>query len=148
AGYSTIKPGEIENALPAEKRSLRKNLLAELEAARTEAADLESAPQVYAANPETPAPTFVLVRGDVESPSERAFPCGLSSVRSLPADLKLGADSPDADRRMKLADWITDPRNPLTARVMVNRIWHYHFGTGIVNTPNDFGFNGDKPSHP
>jgi hypothetical protein len=49
---------------------------------------------------------------------------------------------------LRLAEWIVDPKNPLTARVFVNRIWHYHFGQGIVKTPNDFGFNGDRPSHP
>ena len=47
-----------------------------------------------------------------------------------------------------LAEWITDPANPLTARVMVNRIWLYHFGRGIVATPNDFGRMGTRPSHP
>jgi hypothetical protein len=47
-----------------------------------------------------------------------------------------------------MAQWITEPAHPLPARVMVNRIWHYHFGRGIVGTVNDFGFNGDEPSHP
>ena len=47
-----------------------------------------------------------------------------------------------------LARWIADPANPLPARVMVNRVWHYHFGRGIVATPSDFGFNGAPPSHP
>src|SRR5262249_34345989 len=51
-------------------------------------------------------------------------------------------------RRKKLAEWITAPNNPLFARVIVNRVWHYHFGTGIVETPNDFGFNGGRPSPP
>jgi len=50
--------------------------------------------------------------------------------------------------RAELAKWVTDPDNPLTARVMVNRIWHYHFGRGIVATPNDFGRMGTRPSHP
>jgi hypothetical protein len=56
--------------------------------------------------------------------------------------------SPDADRRRALAAWIADPANPLPDRVMVNRVWHYHFGAGLVRTPSDFGFNGDRPSHP
>src|SRR6185436_10365112 len=58
----------------------------------------------------------------------------------LPAD----RDNP----RTSLAKWIVDPQNPLTARVMVNRIWQYHFGRGIVATPNDFGRMGARPTHP
>jgi hypothetical protein len=50
--------------------------------------------------------------------------------------------------RAALAQWVTDPANPLTVRVMVNRIWHYHFGRGIVATPNDFGRMGERPTHP
>ena len=48
----------------------------------------------------------------------------------------------------KLADWIANQRNPLTARVMVNRLWHHHFGKGLVETPSDFGNGGSKPTHP
>ncbi len=57
-------------------------------------------------------------------------------------------DLPEARRRLVLAQWIADQANPLPARVMVNRVWHYHFGRGIVATPSDFGFNGAVPSHP
>src|SRR3984957_4124240 len=56
--------------------------------------------------------------------------------------------APEAARGPPLAGFIADPANPLPARVMVNRVWHYHFGRGIVATPSDFGFNGDRPSHP
>ncbi|MCA9064799.1 MAG: DUF1553 domain-containing protein, partial [Planctomycetaceae bacterium] len=66
----------------------------------------------------------------------------------LSADLSLSTHSTDAERRRQLAMWLTAPQNPLTARVLVNRIWHYHFGRGIVDTPSDFGFSGGRPSHP
>ena len=49
--------------------------------------------------------------------------------------------------RLELAQWLSDPRNPMTARVMVNRVWHYHFGRGIVGTPSDFGAMGERPSN-
>jgi len=55
---------------------------------------------------------------------------------------------PEGQRRLMLAEWITHPDNPLTRRVLVNRLWHHHFGQGIVTTPSDFGLGGDKPSHP
>src|SRR5262249_29179381 len=58
------------------------------------------------------------------------------------------ARTPEQKRRLALADWLTDEQNPLADRVIVNRIWHYHFGQGLVRTPSDFGFNGDRPSHP
>jgi hypothetical protein len=66
----------------------------------------------------------------------------------LNPDFGLAADAPEAQRRLKFAEWVADPRNPLPARVMANRVWHYHFGQGLVTTPNDFGVNGARPSHP
>jgi hypothetical protein len=102
----------------------------------------------YAACPKEPPPTFVLARGDVEKRGERVSAGGLSAVRSPSPDFGLAVDAPESTRRRRLAGWIADPANPLMARVMVNRVWHYHFGTGLVSTPNDFGRNGDRPSHP
>ena len=69
-------------------------------------------------------------------------------MAEVEADFGLANNAPDADRRRKLAEWVTNQKNPLFTRVMVNRVWHYHFGTGIVDTPNDLGFNGGRPSHP
>jgi hypothetical protein len=60
----------------------------------------------------------------------------------------LSADTAEAERRRRFADWIASPENPLTARTIVNRVWHYHFGRGLVATPNDLGKMGERPTHP
>ena len=96
-------------------------------------------------------PTFhVLIRGNSRDPGEVVSPRGLRalSTAGLSGDFGLNSDAPEAERRVALTKWITDPRNPLTPRVMVNRLWHYHFGQGIVDSPSDFGFSGGRPSHP
>ncbi len=99
---------------------------------------------VFAAVSNDPEPMHLLNRGDPEQPKgevDPATPAFLESV-SLPRS----AD--DLERRKTLANWIADPKNPLTARVIVNRIWQWHFGMGLVETANDFGRAGTKPSHP
>ena len=99
--------------------------------------------RVFAGRFGPPEETYLLNRGDPEQPTDRVTPHVLTSLskRDLPVE------SSDIDRRSALAGWITSPGNPLTARVMVNRVWQYHFGTGLVETPSDFGLNGAKPSH-
>ena len=72
--------------------------------------------------------------------------CAADSCRCS-ADKKL-PESAKGSGRLQLADWLTQSDNPLTARVMANRIWHYHFGRGIVPTPSDFGVRGTAPTHP
>jgi hypothetical protein len=90
----------------------------------------------------------VLVRGNPQQLGQVVAAGGVPTLRGVDADFGLPPDAPEAERRAKLADWITDPANPLFARVMVNRIWHYHFGLGLVDTPSDFGFSGSRPTHP
>jgi len=104
--------------------------------------------KVYAMVPGQPATTHVLLRGSVDARGEAVAPGGIASVRSGTDDFALPGEAAEGERRLALARWITDPRNPLTARVVVNRLWHYHFGVGLVDTPNDLGFNGGRPSHP
>src|SRR5262249_2472236 len=72
----------------------------------------------------------------------------IKSLGGLSPEFELDADAGEGERRRRLAKWITDVHNPLTPRVIANRIWHYHFGTGLVDTPNDFGFNGGRPPPP
>lgn len=87
----------------------------------------------------------VLKRGDWDRKGEQVGPRGLTVL--VPE--MLAEDKPDVGQpRTRLAQWLTDPSHPLTARVIVNRIWLHHFGQGIVKTPNDFGVNGGRPSHP
>ncbi|HSG73245.1 MAG TPA: DUF1553 domain-containing protein, partial [Planctomycetaceae bacterium] len=104
--------------------------------------------RVYAVVPKPPEPTHLLLRGNPSSPAEEVVPRGIASLADLSPDFGLASDSADPERRKQLADWITSPDNPLFARVIVNRMWHYHFGIGLVDSPNDFGFNGGRPTHP
>jgi hypothetical protein len=92
--------------------------------------------------------TRILNRGHALQPREAVSPGAVAAVTGPDADFGLHENSPDAERRKKLAEWITHPNNPLFPRVIVNRLWHHHFGTGLVATPNDLGFNGGQPSHP
>jgi hypothetical protein len=109
---------------------------------------LISGVRTYAVAPSAPEATFVLARGNPGQKQEEVGPGAFRAVSGMSADLGVPADSSDAVRRRRIAEWITDIHNPLTPRVIVNRLWHYHFGAGIVDTPNDFGFNGGRPSHP
>jgi len=90
----------------------------------------------------------VLSRGDVRRPGPEAVPGAISGIPNLPARFTLPADAPEGARRAALARWITDAKHPLTWRSIVNRVWHYHFGRGLVDTPNDFGRMGGLPTHP
>ncbi|MBW3541145.1 MAG: DUF1553 domain-containing protein [Planctomycetes bacterium] len=101
--------------------------------------------------PKQPPVFHVLERGDPQQPQEQVAPAGLKALEvaaGLGWDFGLKPDAPGAERRLALARWLTDRRNPLTPRVMVNRLWHYHFGQGLVDTPSDFGFSGGRPTHP
>ena len=94
------------------------------------------------------AKTFVLVGGDVQAPSEEVAPGALEAVGRY-SDLPPPRMSASSEgRRSALAKWIANPRNPLTARVMVNRIWQHHFGRGLAANPNNLGKMGKKPTHP
>ena len=96
--------------------------------------------------------THVLIRGDFRQPSDAVEPGFPSAITGNAEPAVIESDRyrqfPTRGRRITLGHWIANPDNPLTARVMVNRIWQYHFGRGIVGTPNDFGRNGERPTHP
>lgn len=92
-----------------------------------------------------PGITKVLFRGSPENPRDEVVPAG---IEILDGNLGLDSSSPESLRRQKFAEWLIDPNHPLTSRVMMNRVWHHLFGTGIVATGGDFGLAGSPPSHP
>lgn len=147
AARLTARQAEIEKALDeltpedAERAATLSQEKKENEAKNREA---NRASQVFAGKFRAPDEIHLLNRGDPEQPLERVEPAMPGALGGFALPL----ETPGQQRRLALADWLADPENPLTARVMVNRIWQGHFGTGLVPTPSDFGNNGVPPSHP
>ncbi len=98
--------------------------------------------------PIKPKIVHVLRRGNIDSPGEVAVPGSLVTVPGMQGRFRLSDPNDEPARRAALADWLAAPQNPLTWRSIVNRVWAYHFGVGICDTPNDFGRMGGVPSHP
>ena len=148
AGYVPEK--QLVEWLADDKRKQRTQLKLQIAAASKARDEInaKASRKIYTLTPGGGVKTNVLLRGDPENPGETVSPGAVASVAGINSDFGLAPDAPESDRRRKLAAWITDRNNPLFARVVVNRVWHYHFGTGLVDTPNDFGFNGGRPSHP
>ncbi len=95
-----------------------------------------------------PPPTHILIRGNPQAEGDEVQP-GFPSVLSWPdPEIVVPTHAQSSGRRRALAEWIASPENPLTARVMVNRIWQGHFGRGLVRSANNFGLQGDRPTHP
>ncbi|MDA1049483.1 MAG: DUF1553 domain-containing protein [Planctomycetota bacterium] len=142
-----IPESEIVASLSSEQQLERSQLQFEREQLQSQQARYNES-TVYAVEPRAPETSHLLLRGNPAQLGEVVAAGGVASLVGVDADFALSADAPDADRRKKLAAWITDRNNPLFARVFVNRLWHYHFGVGLVDTPNDLGFNGGRPTHP
>lgn len=107
---------------------------------------LPATTKVYSVVSEAPPVVNLLHRGDPEQPRDAVVPGGLECLTGLSGALQ--TEGNEGTRRRALAEWIVHPDQPLTRRVLVNRLWHYHFGVGIVDTPSDFGFGGGRPTHP
>ena len=129
------------------------------EQASAELAALPPPAMVYAAAPNfkadgshrptpTPREVRVLKRGDIRRPGVVAEAAAPALLPKLPGVFDLPKGHTEGARRAALARWLTDANNPLTWRVMANRVWQWHFGVGLVGTPNDFGKMGTKPTHP
>jgi hypothetical protein len=128
---------------PAEKQEFQR-LQGDRQALVAQIAAAVAGQSAFAGKFRLPDTIHVLNRGDPEQPLAEVAPAA-PKILSGP---RLPATAGESDRRRALADWIASPLNPLTARVMVNRVWQGHFGCGLVETPSDFGRGGAKPSHP
>ena len=143
-----------------ERRTLREQLDKDLKAAQQQLATLPQGRMVLAAATDfepsggfqptkgKPRDVQVLHRGNVLQPRGAAKPGVLPILKDVPVELSLPAEHREGDRRAALAKWITRPDHPTTWRSIANRIWQFHFGQAIVESPNDFGRMGRLPSHP
>ena len=128
---------------PADADAARK-VQAELAAVQKRIAKLSGSQTGWLGTFSQPGKTNRLYRGEPMQKREVVAPDALTVLGTL----GLAVEEPEQKRRVALAEWIASAKNPLTARVMVNRLWQYTFGTGIVDTPSDFGKNGTPPTHP
>ena len=120
---------------------------AERDAARSALKAIPPLPNWWIGNFElAPGPFHVFLGGDPQRPGTNVRAASLGVLKDVVPGYVLPVDAAESRRRLALADWLVDPRNPLTPRVLANRIWHYHFGTGLVDTPSDFGFMGVGPA--
>jgi hypothetical protein len=121
----------------------------DINALQTQILRIPKLQQVWAGNFTQPTePTYVQLGGDPMKPTKVVLPSSLNVLNQVTHPYELPIDAPESQRRLELAKWIASDSNPLTARVLANRVWQYHFGTGIVDTPSDFGFLGSQPTHP
>ncbi|MFN0087348.1 MAG: DUF1553 domain-containing protein [Blastocatellia bacterium] len=144
----TIERFAREVTTEEERRKLQ-SVNESIAAVNREIRAIPTLPLVWAGRFEQPKEaTYVHKGGDPMRRGGDIRPAGLAVLDGRVKPFELPVDAPEAERRRALAAWIASDENPLTARVIVNRIWHDHFGAGIVETPSDFGYLGGRPTHP
>ena len=143
-----VADAEILAELTSEQRENRQMLSERLAELKQHKQRLESA-KTFAVTPNArPGVIHLLERGNPQRPAEVVMAAGIAALANHDDQLGLTSESADTARRTRLAEWLVHERNSLFARTIVNRLWHYHFGRGFIETPNDLGFSGGRPSHP
>ena len=148
------------SALSDDQWNRRNKLLTELEGVNQQLAEMPKPQLVYAASTNfkpqgnfkptqgTPREIRLLNRGNMKSPGEIMTPGAIAAFKHANSLFEEGAELSEGERRLRLAKWIAHKDHPLTWRSIVNRMWGYHFGRGLVDSPNDFGRMGQSPTHP
>lgn len=146
-----VNDDEIDAAMEKQDRERRRKLEDEVRRLEALVRPFDPSAEVIADSGKEAPKSFVLLRGNLHTPGPEVkpgYPAALCGGQEIIADAKPPAGGRSTGRRTALANWITARDNPMTARVMVNRLWQHHFGRGVVGTPSDFGRNGDRPTHP
>lgn len=150
----------FERLITADEKKSLKTISTELSRLTKELSQLPKLQKVFAATTHfkrqgnftstkgQPRPVYLLSRGSEKAPVKEVQPAALNMVSGLNGAFQLEQPENEGARRLALARWITNRTNPLTWRSIVNRVWQYHFGQAIVDTPNDFGKMGSLPTHP
>ena len=146
--YMNPGPEEVAESLKGQEKARWLALKAELEKySDLYPGDVPIGTGIVDVNGQAPK-THILAVGVYDAPQEEVQPGFLTILDPRPAKIQPPDGIESTGRRTALANWLADPQNPLTARVMMNRLWHYHFGRGIVASPSDFGNMGERPTHP
>ncbi len=143
--YTADLEREVTAFLTPEQQSEIAASQSSIDALRRATPDIQRAYYLYEPTPNVPA-MHLLIRGKADQPGPEVAPAVPEILQK--AALEFSAPHRTSLRRVTFANWLVDPRNPLTARVIVNRVWQHHFGEGLVRTPSDFGVMGEKPTHP
>ncbi len=143
-GAAPLLPEYDFAKFPDETAELGRRLLTQFQRNEQRKSQLQASATIYAGTFQQPGPTHRLFRGEPLAQREQVEPGTVAALGKL----AISEATPEQQRRLALAEWMASKDNPLTARVIVNRLWQFHFGKGLVATPSDFGKAGVAPTHP
>ncbi|MEJ7591753.1 MAG: DUF1553 domain-containing protein [Planctomycetaceae bacterium] len=143
-GSVSLEPEYDFAKFPKDQAEQGRQMLKQLQQREQRKSQLQASAAVYAGTFQQPGPTHRLFRGEPLAQREQVEPGTVAALGKL----TISEATPEQQRRLALAEWIASKDNPLTARVIVNRLWQFHFGKGLVATPSDFGKAGVPPTHP
>lgn len=138
----------IDAVITEEERAKIAAFDAQIAAVEEKIAAVPAFPSLRVGRYAEPEAQVVFIGGDPQRKGDPVVPASPSTLATTAKEYTLADETPEQQRRLKFAQWLVHKDNPLTPRVLANRLWHYHFGAGLVKTPSDFGYMGARPTHP